>query len=101
MKKGAYFVNTARGGVADYEVLYRHLACGRLGGAGLDVFAQEPLIPKDLCRLADLPNVIVTPHTASNRFETRLSMAYLSCYALMTWLLGYRPTCIANPEVFV
>lgn len=100
IKPGAYLVNTSRGGVADYDALYHHLASGRLGGAGLDVFAHEPMSTEDLRRLTELPNVILTPHVASNRIQTRLSMSYLSCYALMASLLGYSPTCIANPEVY-
>ncbi len=100
MKKGAFFVNTARAGVADYGALYEQLESNRLGGAGLDVFEREPIPPDDLKRLAALPNVILTPHMASNRAQTRLSMWFLSCYALMAWLLGYRPTNIANPQVY-
>jgi lactate dehydrogenase-like 2-hydroxyacid dehydrogenase len=100
MKQGAYFVNTARGGVADYEALYDRLATGRLAGAALDVFSEEPPRDEDRQKLLRLPNVLTTPHTASDRTQTRLSMWYLAAYSLLARLLGYKPTNIANPDVY-
>jgi D-2-hydroxyacid dehydrogenase (NADP+) len=71
MRPGALFVNIARGEVTDEEALVDALRSGHLGGAGLDVFATEPL-PAD-SPLWDLPNVIVTPHSsgASERSHER------------------------------
>ena len=60
MKKGAYIVNIARGGVIDEKALERGLASGHLGGAALDTVHQEPLQPDD--PLWDAPNLIITPH---------------------------------------
>ena len=62
MKKSAYLINVARGGLVDEEALYAALRDGRIGGAGLDVFAMEPLDPNS--PLFKLPNVVATPHIA-------------------------------------
>ena len=71
LKDGATFVNTARGPVVDEEALVAELVSGRIS-AGLDVFAHEPHVPHELF---DLPNVVVTPHIASDTIETRAAMS--------------------------
>lgn len=68
MKKTAYIVNVARGGLIDEDALYRALTGGVIAGAGLDVFVSEP--PKDSALLA-LPNVIVTPHLGASTDEAQ------------------------------
>ncbi|HUL15755.1 MAG TPA: NAD(P)-dependent oxidoreductase, partial [Terriglobales bacterium] len=76
IKPGAILLNAARGGLVDEESLLRALASGRLSGAGLDVFAQEPLPAGH--PLTALPNVVLTPHCAGitpEALEAGLRMA--------------------------
>lgn len=70
MKKGAWLINTSRGGVIDEPVLYEYLKNGYLSGAALDVFEQEPYAGP----LKDLNNVILTPHIGSYAKEARTAM---------------------------
>ena len=83
LPQGAVLINIARGAVVDEPALIDALQSGRLGGAALDVFEEEPL-PED-SPLWDMPNVLVSPHSAStsNRENERLTdlfCANLRCY---------------------
>lgn len=83
MKPGAFYINIGRGGTTDTEALLEALREGRLGGAGLDVFEQEPL-PADH-PLWTMDNVIVTPHHTGrtdhyNRRGTDIFVANLEAY---------------------
>lgn len=67
-------VNVARGSVVDEAALAEALRDGRLGAAGLDVFADEPRVPESL---RSLPNVVLQPHMGSATVETRAAMGEL------------------------
>lgn len=85
MKRGAYLVNTARGDVLDEAALAEALAAGRLAGAGLDVFAEEPKVPR---ALLELPNVTLLPHIGSATLETRTAMGMLAVDNLIAHFAG-------------
>ena len=70
MRPGAYLINTARGGLVDEEALCEALRAGRLAGAFIDTFEREPYRGP----LAELPNVILSPHVGAYARESRLAM---------------------------
>ncbi|MCR4334846.1 MAG: D-glycerate dehydrogenase [Patescibacteria group bacterium] len=85
MKKTAYLVNTSRGPVLDENALVSALQNKIIAGAGLDVYEFEPTLAKGL---AELPNVVLTPHIASATDEARLDMARLSAQNIIDVLEG-------------
>ena len=72
MKKTAYFINTARGGVMDEEALVRAIKNGTIAGAAIDVLTTEPM--SENCPLFNVKNITVTPHIAWAPIETRLRL---------------------------
>ncbi|MAE96677.1 MAG: D-glycerate dehydrogenase [Deltaproteobacteria bacterium] len=98
LPSGAVLVNTARGGIVDEVALVEALRSGRLAGAGLDVYEQEPL-PPDSPLLA-APGLVLAPHIGSASVATRTRMAELSIANLRAGLAGERLPHCANPEVY-
>jgi D-3-phosphoglycerate dehydrogenase len=68
MKKTAFVINVARGGLIDEDALYDALVAGEVAGAGLDVFVAEPPVEK---KLLGLPNIVVTPHLGASTDEAQ------------------------------
>lgn len=88
MKPGAILVNTCRGGVLDTSALIDALRTGRLGGAGLDVYEDEPAVPAELTAL---PNTVLVPHIGSATQSTRDAMARLCAENVIAVLAGREP----------
>ncbi|HEY2824966.1 MAG TPA: D-glycerate dehydrogenase [Gemmatimonadales bacterium] len=88
MKPGAILLNTARGELVREPALLEALAGGRLAGAGLDVYAEEPAVHPDLVAH---PRVVVLPHLASATEETRRAMADLAVRNVRAVLAGEPP----------
>ena len=97
MKKTAYLINNSRGPVVDEKALYDALNEGRIAGAGLDVFEQEPA-PLDN-PLLKLDNVVVAPHISSASYETRSKMAEMVADNLVAFFEGKKPPNLVNPDV--
>jgi lactate dehydrogenase-like 2-hydroxyacid dehydrogenase len=88
-KQGAVLINTARGPIVDEVALYDALKSGKLSGAALDVFENEPYAPIDPARdLRTLPNVVLTPHIGSNTRQSNRNMAEMSLANCQEFLGG-------------
>jgi D-3-phosphoglycerate dehydrogenase len=94
MKKGAYLVNAARGPVVDEEALIADLGSGHLGGAGLDVFAQEPT-PADN-PLLRMDNVFFSPHVGGAALEAEARVLEVVRDNLTRVLDGEEPSNVVN-----
>lgn len=88
MKKSAYLINTSRGPVIDENALVQALKNSEIKGAALDVYENEP---KMAAGLAELPNTVLTPHTASATEETRSKMSELAAKNIIAVLEGKTP----------
>ena len=83
MKKGAYLINTARGGIINEEALAEALKSGKLGGAALDVFVEEP--PKETS-LTGITNLICTPHLGASTIEAKRANSIIIADKLINFL---------------
>ena len=94
MKPTAVFLNAARGEIVDEQALVEALREGRIAAAGLDVYQNEPRLSTGL---AELENVVLTPHTGSATHEARNKMAIIAAENLVAALTGKRPRNLVNP----
>lgn len=95
MKPGAWVINVARGELVEERALARALRDGRLGGAVLDTFREEPLPPSS--PLYDLPNVILTPHTSWSSTRVVDRSVELFCENLRRFAAGERLLNVVDP----
>ncbi len=96
MKDGAYLVNTARGALVDERALLDALNSGKLAGAALDVFAQEP---PGATALVVHPRVICTPHLGASTVEAQRAVGIVAVKSLLAVLKGQQPETIVNRQV--
>lgn len=97
MKPTAYIINTARGPVIDEKALVEALQSGKIAGAGLDVFENEPQVEPELLTMK---NVVLTPHLGSAVYEVRDQMANVVVDNIEALLAGKTPPNCVNPQVF-
>jgi phosphoglycerate dehydrogenase-like enzyme len=99
MKPNAYLINTARGGIVDEEALYAALSEGRIAGAAIDCFVDEPL--RTPPRIAELENVLLAPHCIAWTEELFRDIGRSACQGMLDLAHGRRPARgVVNPEVF-
>ena len=97
MKPSAAIINVARGALVDEDALYAALLEGRIGGAGLDVFAEEP--PDPTLPVYKLPNVYVTPHVGGTTVNTSRGRAALMAENVDRVAMGLEPLHQVEPGV--
>lgn len=98
MKKGAFFINAARGDIADLDALVDVLNTGHLAGAGLDVFPEEPVDPGH--PILRLPQVVCTPHAGGLSAEAMARVTASGLDEVTRIVNGERSPNARNPEVY-
>lgn len=89
MKPTAYFINTARGALVDEQALYEALRAGRIAGAAIDVYESEPVSADN--PLFRLDNIVTTPHTAAETYETYRRVGLATARAIVDAFAGREP----------
>ena len=98
MKPTAYLLDTARGGIVDEDALYESLKAGRLAGAALDCFAEEPVTKPH--RFGELDNVLLAPHCIAWTDELFRDIGRAACQGMVDLSQRRKPRGVVNPQVF-
>ena len=97
VKPEVILINTSRGLVIDEAALINALAQNRIRAAGLDVFEQEPFVPR---ALREMDQVVLAPHIGSATHESRSTMTRAAVSSILAVLTGGQPDHVVNPEVY-
>ena len=97
MKPDAIIINASRGPIVNEAALINALLNKKISGAGLDVYENEPCVPKVL---RTMDNVVLTPHIGTATFETHYAMTELACKSILAVLQGKKPYNVVNPLVY-
>jgi D-3-phosphoglycerate dehydrogenase len=97
MKRSAFLINTARGGIVDLPALTEALQSKRIAGAGLDVLPQEP--PAAGEALLKLDNVVLTPHVSWYSEDSILDLQNRITRNVAQVCVGRKPDAVVNPDV--
>jgi len=97
MKPGAYLINTARGKIIVEKDLIEAVEEGRIAGAAVDVYAEEPFTPEN--PLNNRPNILITPHIAGATKDVVRHHSVIIAEDIVRFLSGKRPLHVWNPEV--
>lgn len=98
MKDGAVFINTSRGRVQEERALFEALMRGKLSGAGLDVWEEEPVPPDN--PLLNLDNVVCTAHVAGLSETASRNIATMAASEILRVLRGEKPMVLGNPDLW-
>jgi phosphoglycerate dehydrogenase-like enzyme len=98
MKRGAFLINTARGGLLDEAAVVAAVKRGQLGGAAVDVLRQQGA--NSASPLIGVPGIIVTPHMATFTVESMQRVAMSVAHNILAVFAGGRPEGVVNPEVY-
>jgi D-3-phosphoglycerate dehydrogenase len=102
MRHGVIFLNLSRGQVVDIEALQKNILSGKIGGAALDVFPEEPRSNEEpfISKLRHLPNTILTPHVGGSTLEAQENIAQFVPFKMIDYInTGNTTNSVNFPEL--